>query len=247
MKQLYFIFAFAFILASSAIGQQGINKDNSQPGISSDQNIAQITASNSAGVPGNTVTSSDNTMTGEPNMVPGTIAANQSIAYNTAPKLLTATPPTGGSQPYSYQWQSSIDNNSFYNILGGTSLNYQPGALTVSTWYRQIQYSSVGGESVITNTISIHVYGYSVEDKATASQRAYPNPTVGSFILELHDATPSDQVTVDIYGLRGEKVITEVMNGERKHNFSLSGRPSGVYAIRVTTGDKTETVKIIKQ
>ena len=78
-----------------------------------------------------------------------------------------------------------------------------------------------------------------------SSFKIYPNPTTGNFILELTNY--ANTVFVDIYGLWGEKVLTAALIGERKHEFSLSDRPVGIYFIRVVSGDKTETVKIIKQ
>ncbi|MEI6456707.1 MAG: T9SS type A sorting domain-containing protein, partial [bacterium] len=72
-------------------------------------------------------------------------------------------------------------------------------------------------------------------------------PTTGNFILELKGEIPADEVRVDVYGIRGEKVLTGVMGGERKHEFSLLDRPVGIYFIRVITGSRSETAKIIKQ
>ena len=72
----------------------------------------------------------------------GSISASQSICYNTAPAQLTGVAPTGGATPYSYQWQNSTDNITFNDIPGATSLNYAPGTLTTTTYYRQKQYSS---------------------------------------------------------------------------------------------------------
>jgi hypothetical protein len=86
-----------------------------------------------------------------------------------------------------------------------------------------------------------------IKDLTSLKINIYPNPTTCNFILELSGELLSDKVSVDIYGIRGEKILTETLNGERKHEFSLSGKPSGVYFIRVISGDKTETVKIIKQ
>jgi hypothetical protein len=100
---------------------------------------------------------------------------------------------------------------------------------------------------VTTNIIAISVYGYSVEDLNPANQRIYPNPTTGNFILELKDENPADNVQVNVYGVCGERVLSGVMNGERKHSYSLAGRPAGVYFIRVTSGNRAGTVKIIKQ
>ena len=78
-----------------------------------------------------------------------------------------------------------------------------------------------------------------------SSFKVYPNPTNDNFILEfIGDA---DQVKVDIYGIWGEKILTAILNGERKHEFSLSDKPVGVYFIRVISGEKAETIKVIKQ
>jgi hypothetical protein len=58
---------------------------------------------------------------------------------------------------------------------------------------------------------------------------------------------PEIKVQVEIFGTRGEKLLTETLSGQRTHEFSLSNKPVGVYFIRVITGDKAETSKIIKQ
>ena len=65
--------------------------------------------------------------------------------------------PTGGNTPYTYQWQSSTDNVNFYDITGATSLNYQSGALTATTYYRLNQTSTSGCGTVQTNTVTITV------------------------------------------------------------------------------------------
>ncbi len=92
-----------------------------------------------------------------PQFVAGTISANQNICYNTTPALLTGVPPTGGNPPYTYQWQSSTDSITFTNISGATGINYQPGILTVTTWYRQIQNSPGSCESTLTNVVRVKV------------------------------------------------------------------------------------------
>ena len=87
----------------------------------------------------------------------GTIGSDQSICYNTVPALLTGGAPTGGNVPYSYQWEISTDGTAFVDIPGATSLDYQPGALMQTTWYRQkqVSYSSCGIAS--TNIVMVAV------------------------------------------------------------------------------------------
>ncbi len=79
------------------------------------------------------------------------------------------------------------------------------------------------------------------------SFKIYPNPTTGSFILELTGEASIENVAVEIYGIWGEKVLTQSITGERKDEFSLSDKPVGVYFVRVISGNNAETVKIIKQ
>ncbi len=77
--------------------------------------------------------------------------------------------------------------------------------------------------------------------------RIYPNPTSGTFTIELTaDDQPWINSVVTIYGIRGDKVLTKELQNERKHEFSLDGTPPGIYFIRITSDGLTETEKIIK-
>ena len=58
-----------------------------------------------------------------------TVAATQTICYNTVPVALTGTAPAGGTGIFGYQWQSSPDNVTFNNIGGATGAGYAPPAL----------------------------------------------------------------------------------------------------------------------
>lgn len=68
------------------------------------------------------------------------ISANQTICYNATPAQLDGQTPTGGNGTYTYQWQSSTAGagGPFTNIAGATNINYQPGALTQTTWFRRL-------------------------------------------------------------------------------------------------------------
>jgi Subtilase family/PKD-like domain/Secretion system C-terminal sorting domain len=92
-----------------------------------------------------------------PDFIAGTIGGNQSICYSSTPALLTGTAPTGGNPSYTYQWQNSTDSINFTNIPGATVLNYQPGPLTVKTFFRQIQSASGSCDNANTNIIRIHI------------------------------------------------------------------------------------------
>ncbi len=70
------------------------------------------------------------------NFDPGSISANQFICEGETPQEIIS-PPAAGDGTFAYQWQSSTNNVSFSNISGATGENYEPGALTVDTWFRR--------------------------------------------------------------------------------------------------------------
>ena len=282
------------------------------------------------------------TITVYPALVPGSAQADQTINYNTVPAPLTAVSLTGGQSPYIYQWMSSLDGISFNAIDGATDLIYLPGALTTTTYYKQIQTSGGNCGSVSTNIITITVNpnpipvnltleGLTISSGQTncynASQTIYvagsgttfvvqnggsvtmiagqniiyypgttihaggymhayvapngpwcntpsnpivnhpgdgndiqtsvaemlqnqniliyPNPSAGAFILDVKDAFGKGKMTVEIYGISGTRVLNTVISGQGKHGFSLSGKPSGLYLIRVTSSDKTANARLV--
>ena len=94
-------------------------------------------------------------LTINPVIANNTVAAAQTICYNTAPLALTGSTPTGGSGVYAYQWQNSADNSTFNNIVGATGIGYAPPALTANTWYHRIVNS--GPCSDISSSIKITI------------------------------------------------------------------------------------------
>lgn len=77
--------------------------------------------------------------------------------------------------------------------------------------------------------------------------KIYPNPTTGKFTLELKGEQMSADVHVEIYGVLGDRILSKDMKLDRKQEFSLSDKPTGVYVVHVSSGNNTETQKIIKR
>ncbi len=123
------------------------------------------------------------TVTVYPEFFVGSISTDQSICYNTAPNELIGIAPTGGNGLYTYQWQSSTDNVIFTDIPGATSMNYQPGALTGSTYYQLVQSTTIGCDELITNKVIITVYPEffvgSISTDQTICYNTVPNELVG--------------------------------------------------------------------
>jgi hypothetical protein len=73
----------------------------------------------------------------------------------------------------------------------------------------------------------------------------YPNPTQGTFVLEQKGDREFGTVRIEVYGMRGEKVLASQLSGEKKHEFSLTQIPAGLYFVRVVADDYVETIKLI--
>ncbi len=68
-----------------------------------------------------------------------TIAGAQTICFNTSPTELTGNIASGGDDNYTYQWQSSASSSSgFTDISGAVAINYQPGVLSSTTYFRRV-------------------------------------------------------------------------------------------------------------
>jgi hypothetical protein len=76
--------------------------------------------------------------------------------------------------------------------------------------------------------------------------KIYPNPTTGNFTLEQTSGTQFQVVNVEIYSMRGGKVMTRQLTGDKKHDFSISEFPAGLYFVKVVAGEDAETLKLIK-
>ena len=75
--------------------------------------------------------------------------------------------------------------------------------------------------------------------------RIYPNPTTGRFTLE-SNSPENLSGTIEIFGIHGEKLISEQLPDGKKHEFSLSGRPNGIYVVRVMSDSVTGIARVIK-
>jgi hypothetical protein len=78
--------------------------------------------------------------------------------------------------------------------------------------------------------------------------KVYPNPTSGRFTLEMNLFQTTNKVIVEVYGMRGERILSEeITPGQYVHAFSLMGHLPGVYIIRVLNGDRFGVGKVIKR
>ncbi len=81
--------------------------------------------------------------------------------------------------------------------------------------------------------------------KETAFFKVFPNPTSGSFTLELGDWLNADGVSVEIYNTLGSRVIQVTLPPEQQHALNIADQQPGIYVIRVLTGDRVGVERIV--
>ncbi len=95
------------------------------------------------------------TITIVPAISGNSISAAQSFCGSGDPALLIGSTPAGGTGTYNFQWLESTDNFTFTPIGGAVNQNYDPGNVTVTTYFRRDVTSSAcsSGSNVITITV----------------------------------------------------------------------------------------------
>jgi hypothetical protein len=96
----------------------------------------------------------------------GQIGADQTVCSGNAPAQLSNVT-SGANTNGGYQWQISTDNVTFTNISGANNADYQPLAITQTTYYRRLGRSNSGG-NICTGTSPSNVVTMTVPAVPTA-------------------------------------------------------------------------------
>lgn len=89
-------------------------------------------------------------------LVPGSIAVDQTICFRTSPKAILGSDPSGGTGQFSFKWMKSLNGTDWTYIEGEVGSFLQPGALTADTYFRREGTS--GSNSSFSNSVKITVY-----------------------------------------------------------------------------------------
>ena len=77
--------------------------------------------------------------------------------------------------------------------------------------------------------------------------RVYPNPTDGKITVEYIGNSQPGTIHVEIYGMKGERILSKEMTEVRKQEFSLEGRAEGIYLVRIVADEGMKTVRVLKR
>jgi hypothetical protein len=139
-------------------------------------------------------------------------------------------------------------------LIAGQKISVLPGAIVQSGGYFH-GYIAPTGPFCTNPTYLPDVSGSPNEENSLEIPAAfvenlfkvYPNPTTGNFTLELNGLAETDKIRVDIFNMTGNYVLSTEFTGGIKHDLSLSGKPTGIYLIKVTSEKTVGITRLIKQ
>ena len=133
-------------------------------------------------------------------------------------------------------------------MIAGENILYYPGTNIAEGSYMH-GYITPGGPWCSAPAKTPFADGMKDAGKKEESSfyRVYPNPTTGMLQMELNAGESTEKVQIEIYDMKGERFLWEEFSGEAKHGVNLSGRPAGMYLIRVITESNSGFTRIVKQ
>ena len=140
-----------------------------------------------------------------------------------------------GSGASSYQWQTSSSI-----LLGGVV----PVSPNTTTTYTLFGTNAAGCSNTTTYVLNVtNCVGLKNVTTTKTGISLYPNPSNGVFTVELVNGSAN---TIEITDVTG-RVIMSKNSSDAKMNFDLNNYSNGVYYVKVSNENSSETIKVVKQ
>lgn len=170
----------------------------------------------------------------------------------TDPSVIIGSQPTGGSNTYAYQWQSSLNNTTFTSIAGATGQSYDPPVISQTTYYRRLVTSGACQQLNISNSIVIAIQVVTAAQPADAATDLvlYPNPTHQSFQLALPAGSAAKVLRVDVRNALGQVVVSyskALTNNALQAEVDVRRLVAGVYSVQIELDGQHFTKRLVKQ
>jgi hypothetical protein len=143
-----------------------------------------------------------------------------------------------------------IQNGGSAEMIAGETIHYLPGTVVELGGYMH-GYIAPGGpwcgakSTSVVSTVETGDTKWPVMTEQTTRFTLYPNPTDGRFTIEQKDEATYQTVTIDVYSMQGNIVLTTQRSGERSIQCTLEGKPAGLYQVRVNADGKISVFKMI--
>ena len=165
-----------------------------------------------------------------------TVAAEQGVCYDATQTVTIA------------------GNNSFFTVAAGGAADVVAGqnililpGMTISEGGYFHGYISINQQfCAIPAVKSVEIPQKNILNTDVLDLRIFPNPASSSVMLDLTGVADGAQTKLEMIGIRGESIRTEVFSGSGKHPIPLTGLATGVYVFRVICGDQVVTKMLLK-
>ncbi|MFH0892821.1 MAG: T9SS type A sorting domain-containing protein [Bacteroidota bacterium] len=153
----------------------------------------------------------------------------QTITFPT--NCLYTANPSGGTLPYSYLWTGGAITQSRY----GSCTSGYTVTVTDALGCQEHGHTPACG--------LFKIAGEEDSPMKTAGINIYPNPTSGKFAIDFSFETTSSTSMI-VFNMLGETIFEKT--GELPKEIDLTGKPQGIYMIKVVDGENVYFKKLIK-
>jgi len=200
------------------------------------------TAATASGLPSGTftVTVEDNAlcsktfevMVGEPDSLAGNLGSLGESEAGSADGKAWAEP-SGGTAPYTYEWENSTTGDSLLNVTQGT--------------YSVVITDANGCE--LTDSVEVGVITSIAElPNGIQALDVYPNPSQGSVTVAVQ-LTTAEAVSIQVRDIQGRVVRSNAFAATTQltERIELGNLPMGVYVVAITAGEQTVHQRLMLQ
>ena len=120
-------------------------------------------------------------------------------------------------------------------VSGVDTLEWRGQVITSEGMYVDSLLTEAGCDSIL---VLVFHANASIDEVEMGTITVYPNPTTGRVTIVTDDIR-----RVDVYNVNGQRVVTTFGSAE----LDLSGLPSGVYTLRIETGQTMRLARVVKK
>ncbi len=149
-------------------------------------------------------------------------------------------------------------NNTYFRALTGSSVTLIAGQniiLLPGTWIESGAYmlGHITTTAQYCSSISSPAFksgemtGAGLIQPAGFSFKLFPNPASSQVTVYIQEVAKGVQSRMELFGIGGNRISDQTITGSGSYSLSLTDIPSGVYFIRIISGDKVQTKMLVKQ
>lgn len=146
-----------------------------------------------------------------------------------------------------------VQNNADVELVAGINIIMLPGTQVEYGGSMLARITQTSDYCVMTRSIVNNTSGETIiREEILTNQHSqlfcvFPNPTTGLFTLELFEFEESSTITVEVYGMLGDRILHTTLPVEQYYLLDLSGKQTGMYFIKVMIEGRVGIEKLLKK